>query len=242
MRRDCGESGRNLFRPGNGGSNDDGVCADVERAAKVCRSFDSSLKHNRNRAVADQCRKQIPGHTYQAAARGSISSQRGGDRVGPGSDGLPCLRGSGDVGKYGQIELAADAPYKHRPRFAKRGLSVSAVDRDDRGSGGRHGLSSCEIGSDEDLIVVVAFADADDRLVGELAKGANTLGPLGTQAMGPAAQDAGGDPAERSGVVERIALGRLAGNDQTVTKFFWKRQAVTSTYANLLPIFTQLRL
>ena len=49
--------------------------------------------------------------------------------------------------------------------------------------------------------------------------------PFAAKAVRAAAQDAGGDPAERGGVIQRIAFRRLAGDDQAVTQLFRKGQA-----------------
>ncbi len=82
-----------------------------------------------------------------------------------------------------------------------------------------------EIDGDKDFALVIALAKADNRFFRQGAKRAYVIHPFAAKAVRAAAQDAVGDPAQRGGIVQRIALRRLAGDDQAVAQLFRKRQA-----------------
>jgi hypothetical protein len=220
-----GKSCSNAFGFGNGCSDDDRVGAHFDCTPKILRTLNASLLDYRNRAFANQGCKQIPCRAYQPGACRRVSCERRRDGIGTGGYGLHCFPGSRDIGHHRQTELAADTPNQDRPGFSERRLPVCAIDRDDRCPGGGERAGRSEIRGDKDLPIMVALGEADDRFAGQSAKGANMLDSLGAQAIGPAAQNAGGDPGERRGVIQRVALGGLARDDQAVTQLFRKRQS-----------------
>jgi hypothetical protein len=224
-RRSCGESRSNVFRPGDRRSNNYSVGAQIESASEVRRGFYPPLQNHGNGTLANQRRQQIPRRAHQASAGWCVASERGGNRIGSGGDCLSCLLDSGDVGEHRQIKLALDAPHKHRPRFAKWGLSVSAVDCDDRGARFGQGSGRSKISGDIDLVRVIALAQADDWFFRKLAKGANIVDAFAAKATCATTQHRGSDSAERDRVIKWIAFRRLAGDDQAVTQLFWKDQS-----------------
>ena len=224
-RRDCCKPGGDALRPGNRRADDDGVGAQIEGAAEIRRGLDSSLEDHRNGTLAHQVRQQIPRGAYQPGAGWCVASQSRRDRIDAGGDGLPRLPDGGDVGEHRQSKLAADAPHEHRPGFAERGVSIRAVDCNDRGPGLGQRARRCEVRGDKNLVLVIALAQADDRVLRQAAKGANVVDTFAAKATRATTQHRGSDPAERGRVIQRIAFRRLAGDDQTITQLFRKGQA-----------------
>jgi len=171
--------------------------------------------------VRDQGLDQGPGRSADAGGLSGVAVEGGGDGVGSGTLGSLGVFEGGDVGEDGTVELGVDEGDQFGPGFGGGEAASGAVQGDDVCSGVADGLGGEEVWGDVDVSVrVVGLDDADDGEWREGAEGGDARDAFGAETACSAAQDRGCNAGKGVEIVQRIAFGGLARDDETTAKAF----------------------
>ena len=150
---------------------------------------------------------------------GGVTVEGRGDGIGSGLLGGEGVLEGGDVGENGAVEFAVDTRDQLGPGFSGGEAPSGAVEGDDICSCFADGFGGAEVGCDVDLAVsVVGLDDADDGKLRDSTEGSDARHPFGTKAASSAAKNRGCDAGQRIEIVQRVALGGLAGDDDASAK------------------------
>lgn len=204
------------LRACDGGAYDYGEGSGVEGLADLVGLRDVTFDDDWEADGCGELFHQVP---VDGACSGGLwreSIEGGGYGIGSLGFGGKSFVEGGDVGEYGLLQLGVDAVDELRPGLCLGMACNGAVEGDDVGSGFSEGFCGGEVGGDGGFVSEFALLDAEDGERGFAAKSGYVVSAVGAEARGSATEDGDGNAGEGVEVIERIAGGCLAGNDESI--------------------------
>lgn len=198
--------------------------AEIERFADLIRMSDVPLGYDRDAEPGDEGFDEKPGGRADAGGIGGVAAECCSYGVGTG-----CLCGESilyrsDVGAGRATEFGVNAADDAGPGLWFGETAAGAVESDDVGARFADGAGSLEVRSDVDVAAgVEGLGKTDDRKIGLGAKGGNARNAFGAESTCSSTKSGDSHAGEGVEVVERVALGCLAGDDESATDGFENR-------------------
>jgi hypothetical protein len=195
------------------------VRAEVERLADLLRLCDVSLDDDRNCELGYEGLDERPRRRADAGGVGGIAAEGGGYDVGAGALCGESVVDGGDIGTDEAAEFCMDAADDLGPGLWFGEAATGAVESDDVCAGMTERLGGLEVRSDVDIAVGVAgLGEADDGEIGLGSEGGDARNAFRTETARSSAKDREGHAGEGVEVIERVAFGCLAGDDESAAK------------------------